>query len=324
MEEIKNNSIHNNAEMSKKGKKETSVYDSNKEWLERRNKKILKMQMDEVNSKFEDEQSKFFKPRINNSSKKRLRGSNFYERQRSYQKKKMEKLKKLDKQKNSYTFKPRLNSNKDELVKESNKKKKMRKSDSVRGPLGSTFDVRTMSKRPEMSTLNTRYSYASSKKQSRNSAKASKKISSSRERAFKTAEIEMRKSKRSVSKRLYQTPGKENKPLTIIAKKPMRRSRKSLRSRGSNTSLNAPQKPVVVEETKIVAKIRNKELRRKIAMEKQKFDRIRRDIERKIKDNGIIVHGVPEDPDIGKSFRRLGEEVDVMGEFEIFESSGAY
>lgn len=47
-----------------------------------------------------------------------------------------------------------------------------------------------------------------------------------------------------VSTRLYQTPGKENRPMTIIAQKPQTRS-------GS--------KSLVVTETKIVAKLRNKD-----------------------------------------------------------------
>ena len=47
-----------------------------------------------------------------------------------------------------------------------------------------------------------------------------------------------------VSKRLYQTPGKENKPVTIIASKPKRKS---------------GQKPLVIKETKILAKLKNKE-----------------------------------------------------------------
>ena len=49
-----------------------------------------------------------------------------------------------------------------------------------------------------------------------------------------------------VSTRLYQTPGKENRPVTIIAQKPQTKS-------GS--------KSLVVTETKIVAKLRNKDNR---------------------------------------------------------------
>lgn len=47
-----------------------------------------------------------------------------------------------------------------------------------------------------------------------------------------------------VSKRLYQTPGKENKPVTIIARKPKK---------------DSGQRPLVIKETKIVAKLKNKE-----------------------------------------------------------------
>jgi hypothetical protein len=47
-----------------------------------------------------------------------------------------------------------------------------------------------------------------------------------------------------VSKRLYQTPGKENKPVTIIARKPKKKT---------------GQKALVIKETKILAKLKNKE-----------------------------------------------------------------
>lgn len=47
-----------------------------------------------------------------------------------------------------------------------------------------------------------------------------------------------------VSKRLYQSPGKENKPCVIIASKPQ---------------IKTGQKPVIIKETKIIAKLKNKE-----------------------------------------------------------------
>lgn len=64
-----------------------------------------------------------------------------------------------------------------------------------------------------------------------------------------------------VSKRLYQTPGKENKPVTIIASKPKRKS---------------GQKALVIKETKIVAKLKTKNRKFKGKMIKDRTSASRR------------------------------------------------
>lgn len=64
-----------------------SVYDTQKDWLDRKNQKILQMQMDNADQELQETEDYNFIPRINRNSSKKIT-VDFFERQNMYKSKK--------------------------------------------------------------------------------------------------------------------------------------------------------------------------------------------------------------------------------------------
>lgn len=250
------------------------------------------MQMNCVNSKFLKGEKKMFKPSLKrNSSYKSIYKTTFEERQEKFKNKKNKKLKKLQRESNRFSYKPTINQNNDELLKKAEQRKK--RYNSARGIKGSDRSRRSSRRKKNSARKSTR---KSSSRQLRRPPSAKK------ERAMKSAMKEMRKPV--VSKRLYQTPGKENKPYTVLAVKPVNKNSKF---------------PLVMEESKIVAKVRNKELRRRVKIVKETMEKKRKKEQKNVMKNGIIIHDVEVNPKMSDSFR--AQAGIAQYEFEIFESA---
>lgn len=109
-----------NGDSSESPKK--SIYETQKEWLERRNEKVLQMQMDNADRELMDGENYSFVPKINKRSSKKIK-MDFFERQEMYRKKKLRNIKKLNRSVDSYSYQPRINQNTSKLIK-TNKKRK--------------------------------------------------------------------------------------------------------------------------------------------------------------------------------------------------------
>lgn len=99
-----------------------SIYDTQKEWLDRRNEKILRMQMDNADRELMEGEEYNFIPKINRRSSSRIK-MDFFERQQMYKKKKEKNIEKLNRSVDSYSFQPRINSNSTQLIKTALKRK---------------------------------------------------------------------------------------------------------------------------------------------------------------------------------------------------------
>ena len=89
---------------------ELSIYETNQNWLEKRNNKVLKMQIDSVDKKkFRQEEEAPFHPKINKKSRSCVK-MGFFQRQEQYKRQKEKNSKKLlDSLRKNYCFQPKIN-----------------------------------------------------------------------------------------------------------------------------------------------------------------------------------------------------------------------
>lgn len=100
-----------------------NIYESQKEWLEKRDLKILQMQKDSADKELMYGEEYSFVPHINKRSSSRIK-MEFFDRQQMYKKNKEEKLDRLNKSTDDMTsFHPKINKNTSQLIESAQKRK---------------------------------------------------------------------------------------------------------------------------------------------------------------------------------------------------------
>lgn len=187
--------------------KKKDMYTEGKEWLQRRKEKLLEIRSKEIEKNFEDDQL-LYTPRINKKSKSAIK-IGFDKRQEIYMKRKTVNKKSIEKKElEKFAFKPKINEKSMKIANKRKRKLKKRKVVKEENQENQPGEVKF---------------YNDSPRKSRSSRKALKSIlknSSEKVREMMMSKSQKKRIGNDVLKRLYKTPGKENRPDFILAKRP--------------------------------------------------------------------------------------------------------
>ena len=208
------NTIPKDEDHDGKGEKK-DLYKQGKEWLQRRNMKILEIQAEEMERQFE-ESEKLYKPRINERSRSTVK-MNFIERQKMYQKRRdRNKRSLIAKEKSTFPFTPRLNLKSLKMVKKAEKESGLQTKTS-RGILDDP-DKQT---KEAINEVYLKFYDDYSKKNLIQQLKEEERERILESKRKKKEEQQRKLLKEGLYQRLYNTAGKENQSKSyVLAKKP--------------------------------------------------------------------------------------------------------
>lgn len=262
-----------------------SLYDSHMEWMDKRNRKVLKMQMSSVDKNFDDEEETYFKPKINKRSSSSVKLS-FFERQEQYKKRKVKNMKRIDKKMHQFPFKPKINSNASKLANSSKKSLRRRKSQAGHSACKNYLSAQKPYRSSYRSAKNSNRSRRSNRSSSRRGMNRSTQDLRMILATESTKGTKDNTLSRGYNTRLYDSPYKHNQVSVVVAKKPRRGSKS----------------PVVVKQRKIVAKLNKKNSRFRKRMRDRSFG-VMNDRDRE----NVVVHTIELDEEVADTLRESGK-----------------
>lgn len=206
-----------NLEEMKTLEKKKDLYTEGKEWLQRRKEKILEIKSKEIEKFFEDEET-MYTPRINKRSKSAIK-IGFKQRQKIYLRRRDVNQKNIEKKEmEKFTYKPKINEKSLKIA--HRRKKKLRELSKEKIKQGRTEgekgEVKFYSDDSPQKSRRSRSNQKMPKSILKNSTK---KVNGLRN----LSKSQRERLGQEVVRRLYKTPGKENKQDYILAKRPERK-----------------------------------------------------------------------------------------------------